>query len=108
MSLVPIRSAPPLHRSYRLVWLEQETTKVLWPPSEAAAFRAFSRLAPARAGHGRMADSRSFDLAASIVPSLSPLEPLETRYDRAAVEDVGYLTCMTLVLLGNYAQTGHF
>ena len=23
-------------------------------------------------------------------------------------EDVGYMTCMTLVLLGNYAQTGHF
>ena len=28
-------------------------------------------------------------------------------YDRAALEDVGYMTCMTLVLLGNYAQTGH-
>jgi len=24
------------------------------------------------------------------------------------VEDIGYMTCMTLVLLGNYAQTGHF
>ena len=24
------------------------------------------------------------------------------------MEDVGYMTCMTLVLLGNYAQTGHF
>jgi hypothetical protein len=23
-------------------------------------------------------------------------------------EDIGYMTCMTLVLLGNYAQTGHF
>ncbi|MBV8844899.1 MAG: hypothetical protein JO307_19000 [Bryobacterales bacterium] len=29
-------------------------------------------------------------------------------YDRERLEDVGYLTCMTLVLLGNYAQTGHF
>jgi transketolase len=29
-------------------------------------------------------------------------------YDRQAVGDVGYMTCMTLVLLGNYAQTGHF
>jgi len=24
------------------------------------------------------------------------------------LEDVGFMTCMTLVLLGNYAQTGHF
>ena len=24
------------------------------------------------------------------------------------MEDVGFLTCMTLTLLGNYAQTGHF
>jgi transketolase len=29
-------------------------------------------------------------------------------YDRECLEDVGYMTCMTLVLLGNYAQTGHF
>src|ERR1700680_4294454 len=28
--------------------------------------------------------------------------------DRQRMEDVGHLTCMTLVLLGNYAQTGHF
>jgi transketolase len=28
--------------------------------------------------------------------------------DREAMEDIGYMTCMTLVLLGNYAQTGHF
>ena len=27
---------------------------------------------------------------------------------RAALEDVGFMTCMTLVVLGNYAQTGHF
>src|ERR1041385_3587002 len=26
----------------------------------------------------------------------------------AELEDIGYMTCMTLVLLGNYAQTGHF
>ena len=24
------------------------------------------------------------------------------------LDDIGYMTCMTLVLLGNYAQTGHF
>jgi transketolase len=28
--------------------------------------------------------------------------------DQEAIEDIGYMTCMTLVLLGNYAQTGHF
>jgi transketolase len=31
-----------------------------------------------------------------------------TEADQAATEDIGYMTCMTLVLLGNYAQTGHF
>src|SRR5690348_5428728 len=29
-------------------------------------------------------------------------------FDREGIEDIGYMTCMTLVLLGNYAQTGHF
>ena len=28
--------------------------------------------------------------------------------DRDRMEDVGFMTCMTLVWLGNYAQTGHF
>src|SRR5246127_2302959 len=28
--------------------------------------------------------------------------------DRARLEDVGFITCMTLVVMGNYAQTGHF
>src|ERR1044072_5526551 len=28
--------------------------------------------------------------------------------DKQRLEEVGFLTCMTLVLLGNYAQTGHF
>jgi len=23
-------------------------------------------------------------------------------------QDVGFMTCMTLVMLGNYSQTGHF
>lgn len=39
---------------------------------------------------------------------LSPVEPLTTAYDRERLEDIGFMTCMTLVLLGNYAQTGHF
>jgi len=38
----------------------------------------------------------------------SPVEPITTPYDRERLEDVGFMTCMTLVLLGNYAQTGHF
>ena len=29
-------------------------------------------------------------------------------YDKQRIEDVGFVTAMTLVLLGNYAQTGHF
>jgi transketolase len=28
--------------------------------------------------------------------------------DREGLEDIGFMTCMTLVLMGNYAQTGHF
>lgn len=28
--------------------------------------------------------------------------------ERARLEDVGFMTCITLVMLGNYAQTGHF
>jgi transketolase len=28
--------------------------------------------------------------------------------DRQRLEDVGFMTCMTLVFLGNYAETGHF
>jgi len=39
---------------------------------------------------------------------LSPVEHLNVPYDREGLEDIGYMTCMTLVLLGNYAQTGHF
>ena len=41
-------------------------------------------------------------------PLLSPVEPLKVDYERERFEDIGYMTCMTLVLLGNYAQTGHF
>jgi transketolase len=42
---------------------------------------------------------------ATIEAQLSPVSPVA--YDRH-MEDIGYMTCMTLVLLGNYAQTGHF
>lgn len=44
----------------------------------------------------------------SMTTALSPVKPLTTDYDRERFEDIGYMTCMTLVLLGNYAQTGHF
>src|SRR5947209_2411597 len=33
---------------------------------------------------------------------------MDLKFDRERIEDVGFMTCMTLVLLGNYAQTGHF
>ncbi len=39
---------------------------------------------------------------------LSPVKPLTADYDRDRFEDIGFMTCMTLSLLGNYAQTGHF
>jgi transketolase len=39
---------------------------------------------------------------------VSSVRPLTTAFDQERLEDVGFLTCMTLVLLGNYAQTGHF
>ena len=29
-------------------------------------------------------------------------------FERQQLEDIGFMTCMTLTLLGNYAQTGHF
>lgn len=38
---------------------------------------------------------------------VSSISPVRAAYDRR-MEDIGYMTCMTLVLLGNYVQTGHF
>ena len=43
----------------------------------------------------------------TIETQLSPISPVPAAYDRH-MEDIGYMTCMTLVMLGNYAQTGHF
>jgi transketolase len=45
---------------------------------------------------------------ATASPGVSPVRPLTTPFDRERLEDVGFMTCMTLTLLGNYAQTGHF
>ena len=39
----------------------------------------------------------------------SEVAPLDLHIDRASgLEDIGYMTCMTMVLVGNYSQTGHF
>jgi transketolase len=38
-----------------------------------------------------------------------PIEKLNLHIDRKdGLEDIGFMTCMTMVLLGNYSQTGHF
>ena len=39
---------------------------------------------------------------------LSLVAPCTETYNREQIEDIGFMTCMTLVLLGNYSQTGHF
>ena len=51
---------------------------------------------------------RTLKLASITDAPRSPVDPLDLEYDREKLEDVGFMTCMTLVLLGNYAQTGHF
>src|ERR1051326_3279941 len=55
-----------------------------------------------RAIHGIMATSI---MATSM---LSRVERHTEPYDRERLADVGFMTCMTLELLGNYWQTGHF
>jgi transketolase len=55
-----------------------------------------------------MMPQKNEELSLTTVESqLSPISPVRAAYDRH-LDDVGYMTCMTLVLLGNYAQTGHF
>lgn len=46
-------------------------------------------------------------MANIVEAQLSPVSPVPLAHDRH-MEDIGYMTCMTLVLLGNYSQTGHF
>src|SRR5437868_4884371 len=74
----------------------------LWQP---AALQNREPEAPCAASFPR---SGGLALISTIDTLLSPVEALNAPYDRERLEDVGYLTCMTLVLLGNYAQTGHF
>ena len=40
--------------------------------------------------------------------SPSPITAPAATDDLRRLEDVGFMTCMTLVLMGNYSQTGHF
>src|SRR5215813_5198902 len=44
----------------------------------------------------------------SVHASPLPAPTSKLPYERERLEDIGYMTCMTLTLLGNYAQTGHF
>ena len=44
----------------------------------------------------------------SVHASPRPVTASKLPYERQRLEDIGYMTCMTLTLLGNYAQTGHF
>jgi len=47
-----------------------------------------------------------FQIMSVHVPST--YAPSKVVHDRQQLEDIGFMTCMTLTLLGNYAQTGHF
>jgi len=47
-------------------------------------------------------------LATATETLVTPVAQLTTPFERQRLEDVGFMTCMTLVLLGNYSQTGHF
>ena len=39
---------------------------------------------------------------------VTAVQPISEPFDRERLEDLGFMTCMALTLLGNYAQTGHF
>ena len=38
----------------------------------------------------------------------SPASVTSLPIEQQRLEDIGFMTCMTLTLLGNYSQTGHF
>ena len=46
-------------------------------------------------------------VSVQVLPSSLTSTPLNAPYD-PHLEDIGFMTCMTLTLLGNYSQTGHF
>ncbi len=58
----------------------------------------------ASSNRGSMATVSSVALSSNITGKTVSLPD----FDKERLEDVGFLTAMTLVLLGNYAQTGHF
>ena len=47
-------------------------------------------------------------MASTAYSRVSPVSDLTSDWDKERLEDIGFLTSMTLVLMGNYAQTGHF
>ena len=53
---------------------------------------------------GAKATVNSLALSSEAIGSTVPLP----EYDKSRLEEVGFLTAMTLVTMGNYAQTGHF
>ncbi len=44
----------------------------------------------------------------SVQVSSASLKLSGSHQERQQIEDIGFMTCMTLTLLGNYSQTGHF
>ena len=44
----------------------------------------------------------------TLSPVIQSTDVLLTDYPKDRLEDVAYLTAMTIVLMGNYSQTGHF
>src|ERR1019366_7082525 len=51
---------------------------------------------------------RGLRLTSGIESLRANAQPAQPRQGLEPLEDIGYMTCMTLVMLGNYAQTGHF
>lgn len=47
-------------------------------------------------------------MSSSKLAGATRIQPLTVPFDQDRLEDMGFLTAMTLVLLGNYAQTGHY
>ena len=47
-------------------------------------------------------------MSSPAIAGVSSIRPLDKQFDQERLEDMGFLTAMTLVLLGNYAQTGHY
>jgi len=47
-------------------------------------------------------------LASITQSAVSAVKRLNAPFDQERLDDIGFLTSMTLVLLGNYAQTGHY